>query len=434
MSKLTDKDYHIMSQAAYGKNPPGLSEKMPGWEVVEPKGATLDDPISGFDATVYRNPETNQIVVAYRGTEPDSVGFINDAITDAKDVVGGRYKDLEETFNAPLWKQFAEYANPFNTKSYILDRLDYETNQFHRADQLITNLKEKYPDASIDVTGHSLGGALAQYSAAKHDLNAITFSAPSVYNLLPDDLQAYAESGFFDKQIINYVHPSDSIGAGFGKEYDRHIGSTYYLGDKSFDQANEKYDYLGGNLIRAKDTVSGTNYHGLGNYKFDKDGYLSNVLYNRHTGEILTGSPLFQRHLAASEFFDVFKSGELFNALSSTLGAAGAFAMGAIGARLMRSGLTIRIDPDEVMEVGKQLKQHALQFEQECPVAIRTINSLLSNSESRRFSSIAASIRAELEQTASWYVHTTTDIASYLEKKSTDFIIADRGVSTTANG
>ncbi|WP_354959413.1 lipase family protein [Bacillus sp. CECT 9360] len=44
-------------------------------------------------------------------------------------------------------------------------------------------------NARIHLTGHSLGGALASYAGAVHSVEAVTFSSPSVVNLLPEELQ-----------------------------------------------------------------------------------------------------------------------------------------------------------------------------------------------------------------------------------------------------
>lgn len=60
---ITDEDYVKMSGSAYDDVPPGQYDGVEGWKVVEPKKAMLHDKVSGFDAVVFRNEETNQVVV-----------------------------------------------------------------------------------------------------------------------------------------------------------------------------------------------------------------------------------------------------------------------------------------------------------------------------------------------------------------------------------
>ncbi|MNJ45366.1 Lipase (class 3) [compost metagenome] len=116
--------------------------------------------------------------------------------------------------------------------------MNYRANQFYQAQELYDAVKKHYPTAEITSTGHSLGGALTQYVAVNNDIQGVTFSAPSVTNLLTDEQLEKLNNGEYDKQVINYVHPSDSVGAGALGEYKRHVGSTYYL-NSDFQSANE---------------------------------------------------------------------------------------------------------------------------------------------------------------------------------------------------
>ncbi len=53
---------------------------------------------------------------------------------------------------------------------------------FHKARWYV---RENYPDVPIKLTGHSLGGALAQLIAAKNEQTAVTFNSPGIGDL-PD--------------------------------------------------------------------------------------------------------------------------------------------------------------------------------------------------------------------------------------------------------
>lgn len=96
---ITDKTYKEISELAYlnlneGDYPDTLDSA--NWKVVEPDGAKLHRK-SGFDAIVLKNDLTDQIVIGYRGTEPE--GKLTDKIadweTDALDVVGAEQKGLK---------------------------------------------------------------------------------------------------------------------------------------------------------------------------------------------------------------------------------------------------------------------------------------------------------------------------------------------------
>ena len=55
----------------------------------------------------------------------------------------------------------------------------------------------------------------------------MTYSAPSVTNLLDDVSLAKVNEGYYDGKVVNVVDPNDSVGAGGIVEYDRHVGSTF---------------------------------------------------------------------------------------------------------------------------------------------------------------------------------------------------------------
>lgn len=84
-------------------------------------------------------------------------------------------------------------------------------NQFLEADLIVKAMKKKYPDANISTTGHSLGGANAEYAAAMNDVPCVSYNAPNVQHLLPEDVRRMVEEGYFKHKITSYVHPKDSI-------------------------------------------------------------------------------------------------------------------------------------------------------------------------------------------------------------------------------
>ena len=126
----TVKDYAELSNAAYGDDTPR------GWEKlnINPTGGS-----AGFQAAVYQNTTTNEIVIAIAGTNGAS-----DA-RDCADIVDGR-----------------------------------KPPQFDIAQSLYEKVLEQHSGSSISLTGHSLGGACASYIATQYNVDATTFNAPGI--------------------------------------------------------------------------------------------------------------------------------------------------------------------------------------------------------------------------------------------------------------
>lgn len=75
-------------------------------------------------------------------------------------------------------------------------------SQKNKAIEFYDKVAENYEGIDITITGHSLGGALAQYVASLKQEPAITFEAPGI------DIP----SGGTSENIINYVNMNDLVG------------------------------------------------------------------------------------------------------------------------------------------------------------------------------------------------------------------------------
>jgi hypothetical protein len=285
---IRDEIYHTLSDFSYQKKPMKTFEVyyQDGsqiWSIKNDSNFKLHDKTTGFDAVVYKSDDN--VVVAFRGTQGDDLFGEGkaDLATDITYIVNKR--DVHQ----PIINRHGFKIHNDGKNTEIIYE---EENQFKQADELVKLVKEKYPEANISLTGHSLGGSLATYAAALHNTEAVTYGAPSVVELLPSELQKEVMAGKFDEKITNYIHPKDSIGAGSINPYEKHIGASYYIGS-TYEYENA--DNINNPLYRLYLSVTkATNYHSLDHYSFDKFGNINNPLLTlASTGNVLWKSPRY---------------------------------------------------------------------------------------------------------------------------------------------
>jgi len=144
-----------------------------------------DNPRTGYQGTIYQRLEGGDVVVAHRGTEEiwkDAV------IADGAMVVARTNPQAEDAI--ALTGRAIEFARTLETKP-------------------------GQPTPEVTVTGHSLGGALAQVSAHHYDLRGETFNAYGSASL--DRRIPEGPNG----RITNHVMANDAVSAASG-----HYGGT----------------------------------------------------------------------------------------------------------------------------------------------------------------------------------------------------------------
>lgn len=136
-------------------------------------------PVSEGDKVDYTH-----ITVAYAGT---NFNDNKDIGQDIQGVGGGNHKTL---------RVLDEDGN----KNVI-------SSQFSSARQFYRQVQTKYPESTIDTTGHSLGGALALSVASHYHLSATVFSAPDPWKAMTTKERLWSLA--HPDQLTNYRHHGD---------------------------------------------------------------------------------------------------------------------------------------------------------------------------------------------------------------------------------
>ncbi|UPG91573.1 hypothetical protein L2Y96_07325 [Luteibacter aegosomaticola] len=171
---VSSTDYALLSQDAY-QDPELNKTKILGGVEYEAIDAA-NDPITGFQATAYRRNDTGEVVIAYRGTEFDREP-VQDGGVDAGMVLAGI------NIQAPEAELFT---------ARVMEKAKLDADLHHRPLQ-------------VTVTGHSLGGTLAEINAAKFGLHGETFNAYGAASL-----KGIPEGG---NTVIDHVRAGDLVSA-----------------------------------------------------------------------------------------------------------------------------------------------------------------------------------------------------------------------------
>ena len=134
----------------------------------------VDNPRTGYQGTVYQREGTGEIVVAHRGTEQI---WKDGVLTDGAMVTSRTNRQADEAVE--LTRRALAYADDYGSR-------------MGRATPEVT------------VTGHSLGGTLAQVSAHHFDLRGETFNAYGAASLN----RRIPEGG---SSVVNHVMAADAV-------------------------------------------------------------------------------------------------------------------------------------------------------------------------------------------------------------------------------
>lgn len=135
----------------------------------------------------------DSVYIAFRGSETDSEGFQNDW--------------LETNFQTNVINVDAGDDAEVN-----LHQGFYEA--WNVSEQWIQDILKSYPNRSVYITGHSLGGAIAQIAGLMLEKNTVPVSAVYTFGAPPvggDLWLAEMERSGMTNKVINFVHPDDPV-------------------------------------------------------------------------------------------------------------------------------------------------------------------------------------------------------------------------------
>ncbi|MFS0654354.1 lipase [Bacillus sp. 179-C3.3 HS] len=312
---LTDEDYFSLSQntydekkiqKAYENKTPLITDSKKAFYVDKIK----KDPDTGLDAYVFvqgkkkdgkwikpKNPEN--VVVGFQGTNQEQIkADIIDA--DGGNVVMGKDPKKKVKYimkkEAQIHSKAISKYNGSMEQAMLLKSGKYKivtkTSQFDQGDKLVANEVKKYANTNtvISTTGHSLGGADAEYAGVNNNVYSVAFNNPSIVKLHDEKTQKKIRNGEFDLYQKSIINPDDMVGAGWLLEYDRHNGTTIYTKDPSQSRRERIERFMSplgvpgvlGNLITSfygQAFAKNPDTHSLSdaNFQFDKNGNIKSV-------------------------------------------------------------------------------------------------------------------------------------------------------------
>lgn len=172
IDRKNDTDYHeVLKQAAI------YSYHKDNAEI--PEGYSLDESSANKDTGFYADvlAGKDDVIIAYRGS--DSGNDVDDDVAMTRSRIPAQTRDALDLYN---------------------------------------KVKNEYPGKDITLTGHSLGGSLADIVGALNGELAVSFNAYGIGDIFNEGTNVK------DENVVNYVNTEDAVTMVNGEN---HIGETY---------------------------------------------------------------------------------------------------------------------------------------------------------------------------------------------------------------
>lgn len=195
---------------------------------------TYNGPATGYQGTAYRREDTGEVIIAHRGTEKD----FRDIAIDGGMVLTGLNAQIPD-------------AERFTAR--VLNTLEKEAEE----------KRLPFDPTKVTVTGHSLGGTMAEYIAYKFHLHGETFNAYGAAGLM----HGVPEGG---SQVVNYARATDVVSAA-----SKHYGEVRVLAtSEDIDRLHDaRYHEDGTGFWRNTVGAIDLGAHGIANFVPDAQGH-----------------------------------------------------------------------------------------------------------------------------------------------------------------
>ncbi|HFI0509704.1 TPA: triacylglycerol lipase [Streptococcus suis] len=156
-----------------------------------------------------------------------------------------------------VWNDWVENDLFLGLRVFAQDHPNYTQNHDHASGQLkassetLNTIMATYPNAKVNLYGHSLGSMDVQYAIANlsdTDINrlesAYIYNGPNIYGILDDQQKARVDS--VKGLIHNYADPKDPVSM-VGRDLDKgsldSVGMVHFVESKDIDLGNQHMTY-----------------------------------------------------------------------------------------------------------------------------------------------------------------------------------------------
>lgn len=315
---LNDKQLNILANNSYQYDSeleshptrPGKINAKGNYQVLN--DGTVDNDQNGMQAVAVApldangKPDYSNITISFAGTGASASGKGQDPKDIVQDVEGFGTGSRDTLYLPGIASSAGLIAPTINSVD----------SQFKTALEFYDKIHKKYPNAKINVTGHSLGGGIALFVASHYHLQAHVYSAPDPWHLM--NTQERLWSLAHPEMLLNYRHHGD-----LWSETDSRIVEV---------------DGFTGTSIWCKSTKEGSPHqtHGLDTFEFGKHGKV------KIKGQMKEDSKLATRQITALSVLinDLKKSdGKMTNAEKIAVDSVGAISVSESLSRIACDGI-----------------------------------------------------------------------------------------------